>query len=211
MSCAIKVLTNGPVHVSKFLTWFRFRWHSSGPSSRLPAKSAPMCTGPAHACRELARTRETRTRRVRACRLGAHVYRRPPPGTGEPPERAHADEVAARGEGGRARGRAGARPALLRGQAPPAQALPGGHQGGGAQAAAARQAQRGGRALAGAGAPAGAGAGPGELDRLRLEVATLREMLSDPKAGDPVRLSNRRKAELGERLRRDYGLPSDGS
>ena len=61
------------------------------------------------------------------------------------------------------------------------------------------------------GAPAGAGAGPGELDRLRLEVATLREMLSDPKAGDPVRLSNRRKAELGERLRRDYGLPSDGS
>lgn len=57
------------------------------------------------------------------------------------------------------------------------------------------------------GAPAGAGADPGELDRLRLEVATLREMLSDPKAGDPARLSNRRKAELGERLRRDYGFP----
>lgn len=53
----------------------------------------------------------------------------------------------------------------------------------------------------------GAAAGDGELERLRLENATLREMLSDPKAGDPERLSNRRKAELGERLRRDYGFP----
>lgn len=46
-----------------------------------------------------------------------------------------------------------------------------------------------------------------ELERLRVEVAVLREMLSDPKAGDPARLSNRRKAELGERLRGDYGFP----
>ena len=46
-----------------------------------------------------------------------------------------------------------------------------------------------------------------ELERLRLEVAVLREMVSDPKAGDPASLSNRRKAELGERLRRDYGFP----
>ena len=45
-----------------------------------------------------------------------------------------------------------------------------------------------------------------ELDRLRMECAVLREMLSDPKAGDPARLSNRQKAELGERLRRDYGF-----
>ena len=30
-----------------------------------------------------------------------------------------------------------------------------------------------------------------ELDRLRMECAVLREMLSDPKAGDPARLSNR--------------------
>ena len=52
-----------------------------------------------------------------------------------------------------------------------------------------------------------AGTDEGELERLRLEVAVLREMLSDPKAGDPARLSNRRKAELGERLRGDYGFP----
>lgn len=45
-----------------------------------------------------------------------------------------------------------------------------------------------------------------ELERLRVEVAVLREMLSDPKAGDPARLSNRQKAELGERLRRDFGF-----
>ncbi len=30
-----------------------------------------------------------------------------------------------------------------------------------------------------------------ELDRLRMECAVLREMLSDPKAGDPARLSNK--------------------
>ena len=98
MTCAIKVLTNYPVHVSQFPTWFDFRWYSSGPSLRIPVKSAPMCTGPVHlcrelagplqtgprsvpgqvhVCRELARTRETRPRRVRACQLGAHVYRRP--------------------------------------------------------------------------------------------------------------------------------------
>jgi transposase InsO family protein len=51
------------------------------------------------------------------------------------------------------------------------------------------------------------GEGESELERLRAENATLREMLRDPKAGDPARLSNRRKAELGERLRRDYGFP----
>ncbi|MDD7364456.1 MAG: IS3 family transposase [Atopobiaceae bacterium] len=74
---------------------------------------------------------------------------------------------------------------------------------------------RGATGVAGARSAGGTGAaeapspdgGPGELDRLRLEVAALREMLSDPKAGDPERLSNRRKAELGERLRRDYGFP----
>ena len=35
--------------------------------------------GPVHVGRELAPTRETRPRRVRACQLGAHVYRRPAP------------------------------------------------------------------------------------------------------------------------------------
>lgn len=37
----------------------------------------------------------------------------------------------------------------------------------------------------------------------RLDVA--RAMISDPKAGDPASLSNRRKAECGERLRRERG------
>ena len=43
------------------------------------------------------------------------------------------------------------------------------------------------------------------------EVARALGLPSDSKAGDPERLSNRRKAELGERLRRDYGFPSAGS
>lgn len=59
-----------------------------------------------------------------------------------------------------------------------------------------------------AGRKAGA-ARPGELEariaELELEVAVLKEMVRDPKAGGPARLSNRRKAELGERLRRDSG------
>lgn len=38
-----------------------------------------------------------------------------------------------------------------------------------------------------------------------LENAVLRELMRDPKAGDPESLSNRQKAELGERLRRDFG------
>lgn len=45
---------------------------------------------------------------------------------------------------------------------------------------------------------------PGE-ERARNEV--LREMMCDPKAGDPGRLSNSGKAELGERLRADLGWP----
>lgn len=38
-----------------------------------------------------------------------------------------------------------------------------------------------------------------------LENAVLRELMRDPKAGDPESLSNRRKAELGEKLRRGSG------
>lgn len=49
-----------------------------------------------------------------------------------------------------------------------------------------------------------------ELERrnaeLEEQVAVLRELMRDPKAGDPASLSNRRKAELGERLRRGLGL-----
>ncbi|MGI6230579.1 MAG: IS3 family transposase [Tractidigestivibacter sp.] len=45
-----------------------------------------------------------------------------------------------------------------------------------------------------------------EVEELRAQVSVLREMVRDPKAGDPARLSNRRKAELGERLRRGFGL-----
>lgn len=44
-----------------------------------------------------------------------------------------------------------------------------------------------------------------ELADARLSLDALKEMVRDPKAGDPARLSNRRKAELGERLRRDFG------
>ena len=50
-----------------------------------------------------------------------------------------------------------------------------------------------------------------ELDRLRMECAVLREMLSDPKAGDPARLSNRQKAELGERLSWKSALAAAGA
>lgn len=49
----------------------------------------------------------------------------------------------------------------------------------------------------------------GELEarvaEAELENAVLRELMRDPKAGDPESLSSRRKAELGERLRRDFG------
>lgn len=38
-----------------------------------------------------------------------------------------------------------------------------------------------------------------------LENAVSRELMRDPKAGDPENLSNRRKVELGERPRRDFG------
>ncbi len=44
-----------------------------------------------------------------------------------------------------------------------------------------------------------------ERDRLELENRVLRELMRDPKAGDPASLSNRQKAELGERLRAGYG------
>ncbi|HIU04524.1 MAG TPA: IS3 family transposase [Candidatus Coprousia avicola] len=44
-----------------------------------------------------------------------------------------------------------------------------------------------------------------ELAEERMRTAALRELMRDPKAGDPASLSNSRKAELGERLRRDYG------
>lgn len=63
----------------------------------------------------------------------------------------------------------------------------------------------GAEAKAGAGGPQGGS--DGELERLRVENALLREMVADPKAGGPASLSNRRKAELGERLRRDFGFP----
>ncbi len=43
------------------------------------------------------------------------------------------------------------------------------------------------------------GATARRVEGLEFQNAMLREMLSDPKAGDPERLSNRRKAELGER------------
>lgn len=44
-----------------------------------------------------------------------------------------------------------------------------------------------------------------ELEEARMQVDVLRELMRDPKAGDPASLSNRQKAELGERLRRDCG------
>ena len=42
---------------------------------------------------------------------------------------------------------------------------------------------------------------------LEEQAAVLRELMRDPKAGDPASLSPRRKAELGERLRRERGWP----
>lgn len=44
-----------------------------------------------------------------------------------------------------------------------------------------------------------------ELADARMEAAALKELVRDPKSGDPASLSNRRKAGLGERLRRDFG------
>lgn len=46
-----------------------------------------------------------------------------------------------------------------------------------------------------------------ELARSRMQVEALKEMVRDPKAGGPASLSNRRKAELCERLRRERGFP----
>lgn len=46
-----------------------------------------------------------------------------------------------------------------------------------------------------------------ELAEARMSVEALKEMVRDPKSGDPARMSNRRKAGLGERLRREYGYP----
>ena len=45
-----------------------------------------------------------------------------------------------------------------------------------------------------------------ELEAARLEASVLRAVLDDPKAGFPGSLSNRRRVELGERLRREYGF-----
>lgn len=44
-----------------------------------------------------------------------------------------------------------------------------------------------------------------ELADARMTVDALKEMVRDPKSGDPASLSNRQKAGLGERLRRDCG------
>ena len=46
-----------------------------------------------------------------------------------------------------------------------------------------------------------------ELAEARMSVEALKEMVRDPKSGDPARMSNRRKAGLGERLRRECGYP----
>lgn len=45
-----------------------------------------------------------------------------------------------------------------------------------------------------------------ELADAKMENAALKEMVRDPKAGDPASLSNRQKAGLGERLRKDCGF-----
>lgn len=45
------------------------------------------------------------------------------------------------------------------------------------------------------------------LARAEEDNAVLRELMRDPKAGGPASLSPRRKAELGERLRRERGWP----
>lgn len=46
-----------------------------------------------------------------------------------------------------------------------------------------------------------------ELEEERARNEVLREMMCDPKAGDPGRLPDSGKAELGERLRADLGWP----
>lgn len=43
-----------------------------------------------------------------------------------------------------------------------------------------------------------------KLDQANLCIDALRELMCDPKAKDPTNLSNRQKAALGERLRRDF-------
>lgn len=45
-----------------------------------------------------------------------------------------------------------------------------------------------------------------EVAELRLQVSVLKELIEDPKALGPGSLSNRRKAELGERLRQERGV-----
>ena len=49
-----------------------------------------------------------------------------------------------------------------------------------------------------------------EVERLRLDVAALREIVADPKAGDPASLSNGRKAGYVTRLREGFGFPLKG-
>ena len=44
-----------------------------------------------------------------------------------------------------------------------------------------------------------------ELADARLSLDALKEMVRDPKVEDPASLSNKQKAELGERLRRVHG------
>ena len=44
-----------------------------------------------------------------------------------------------------------------------------------------------------------------ELEERDRQIAVLRELMRDPKSGDPASLSNARKSELGERLRRERG------
>lgn len=45
----------------------------------------------------------------------------------------------------------------------------------------------------------------GELEESRMRERVLLELMRDPKAADPERLSNKQKAALGEKLRRDFG------
>ena len=44
-----------------------------------------------------------------------------------------------------------------------------------------------------------------ELAEAQMENRVLRELMRNPKVGDPEKLSNMQKAELGEKLRRDFG------
>lgn len=44
-----------------------------------------------------------------------------------------------------------------------------------------------------------------ECDELKMTQRVLLELMRDPKAGSPERLSNKQKTALGERLRRDFG------